>query len=500
MNIASLVFSVGRSFPAQPAITDARGTTSYAQFIDRVARVARSMASIGAVPGDRVVIFMENRSEFLEVLLAAFAAGLIAVPVNAKLHHREVQYIIENCEARLLFTSPGLTPMDTFTDAVDGLRAFCAGTAAYELLTKADKLEPVDRAQTDPAWVFYTSGTTGRPKGAVLTHRGLIFMSQTYYADVDMVDERDTKLHAAPLSHGTGLYGLPFLLKGAHHVIHPGFDVEAIIDALGRYERVSLFMAPTMLTRLFNHPGIESAKLQNLQTIYYGGGPTYLADLERAVAILGPCLFQLYAQGETPMTATGLTKAMHADPAMLATCGIARSGVQVRVVDPDDRDLSPGEIGEIVTRSDTVMQGYWNNPAATAEVLRGGWLHTGDLGSLNDRGCLTLHDRSKDVIISGGTNIYPREIEEVLLRHPAVLEVAVVGRPHPDWGEYVVAFVVCQPGRSASDAELEALCLENIARFKRPKHYRRLEKLPTNHYGKVLKTELRNVISKEEDI
>jgi long-chain acyl-CoA synthetase len=226
----------------------------------------------------------------------------------------------------------------------------------------------------------------------------------------------------------------------------------------------------------------------------------YVADLERALRLFGPRLYQLYGQGESPMTITGLTKSMHAEAAhprwheRLGSCGVARTGVLVKIVDERDRELPPGEIGEIVTRSDCVMEGYWENPAASAETLRGGWLHTGDLGSFDEDGFLTLRDRSKDMIISGGSNIYPREIEEVLLRHPDLVEVSVVGRPHAEWGEEVVAFVVARPGVKIAEDALDQLCLDHIARFKRPRYYRFVDALPKNNYGKVLKTELRRLL------
>ncbi len=252
-----------------------------------------------------------------------------------------------------------------------------------------------------------------------------------------------------------------------------------------------------MIVRLINHPRVGSADTSGLKTIVYGGAPMYLADLKRAIELFGPKFFQVYGQGESPMTITGLTKAMHADAAhpdyeaRLSSTGVARTGVAFRIVDPDGHDLPPGEIGEVITRSDCVMQGYWNNPEANAKSLRDGWLWTGDLGSVDDAGFLTLKDRSKDLIISGGTNIYPREIEEVLLTHPDVLECAVIGRPHAEWGEEVIAFVVAREGGKATAEALDALCLDNIARFKRPKAYRFVEALPKNNYGKVLKTELR---------
>jgi acyl-CoA synthetase (AMP-forming)/AMP-acid ligase II len=258
-----------------------------------------------------------------------------------------------------------------------------------------------------------------------------------------------------------------------------------------------MFAAPTMRPRLAHAPEVAGADLANLKTIYYGGGPMYVADLEKALQLFGPRLYQLYGQGESPMTITGLSQRLHADKARLGSCGVPRTGVLVRVVDDNDAELPPGEVGEVVTRSDCVMEGYWENPAANAETLRGGWLHTGDLGSMDEDGFLTLRDRSKDMIISGGSNIYPREIEEVLLRHPDLVEAAVVGRPHPDWGEEVVAFIVARAGAQVERAALDRLCLDHIARFKRPRDYRFVDSLPKNNYGKVLKTELRRMLTVE---
>ncbi|HYX63836.1 MAG TPA: AMP-binding protein, partial [Burkholderiales bacterium] len=230
-----------------------------------------------------------------------------------------------------------------------------------------------------------------------------------------------------------------------------------------------------------------------LKTLIYGGAPMYVADSLRTIELFGARLYQLYGQGEAPMTITGLSQGLHRQRAHLESAGVARTGVEVKVFDADDRELPYGEIGEIVTRSSCVMQGYWRNPEASAQALRGGWLHTGDVGSVDAAGFLTLRDRSKDMIISGGSNIYPREIEELLLRHPAVAECSVVGRPHSEWGEEVVAFVVSRG--EISREELDRLCLDNIARFKRPREYRFVDALPKNNYGKVLKTELRKLLA-----
>jgi acyl-CoA synthetase (AMP-forming)/AMP-acid ligase II len=504
MNLASLLLDVSQRLPHHPAITDRSTTRTYSELSERSSRIAGSLRAMGLSRGDRIALCMENCGEFLECLFACWTAGLCAVPINAKLHAREVEHIAMDSGARVLITTPGLVnTLAPLAESVEALEAvICTQTDAYERLARGEATPPVPAEPTDRAWLFYTSGTTGRPKGAILSHRNLLFMSHAYYADIDALDHDDVKLHTGPLSHASGLYALPHMLKGGHQVVLPGFEVGAIADALEQYRNVTMFAAPTMLTRLVHSPAALRFRIENLKTIYYGGGPMYVADLERALSIFGPRLYQIYGQGESPMTITGLAKAMHAhprDPDDFRTCGVPRSGVGVRVVDDQDRDLPPGEVGEVITRSDCMMEGYWNNPKASAETLRGGWLHTGDLGSLDEQKYLTLRDRSKDMIISGGSNIYPREIEEVLLRHPDLVEVSVVGRPHPEWGEEVVAFVVAQPGTNVDPEALDTLCLDHIARFKRPKAYRFVESLPKNNYGKVLKTELRAHLQNEQE-
>lgn len=505
MNLATIVQHVARAMPAQPAVTAAGKTLGFGALMDRARRVAGALRQgRGLQRGDRVVLCMDNCGPYFELLLGCWAAGLCAVPANAKLHPKEVAYIVEHSGARLLFTDAAHAGLAALVGTGALEAAFCVEDDAYAALLRADPIPVQEAAPDDDAWLFYTSGTTGRPKGATLTHRNLLFACHCYYADIDHVDERDTSLHAAPLSHGAGLYALPTLLRGGQQVVLDGFDPAEVLDAIAHYPNVAMFAAPTMVTRLINAPGIERADTRNLRTLTYGGAPMYVADLERALAIFGPKLFQLFGQGEAPMTITGLTKKMHADShhpryrERLASCGMARTGCDFRVVDEDDRELPVGEVGEVISRSDCVMKGYWANPEATAQTLRNGWLHTGDVGSVDADGFLTLRDRSKDLIISGGSNIYPREIEEVLLRDPAVHECSVIGRPHADWGEEVVAFVVPEPGQAVDIAALDRLCLDNIARFKRPKDWRVVGGLPKNNYGKILKTELRRMLAEED--
>jgi long-chain acyl-CoA synthetase len=507
MNIAAWLARNARTFPDRPAL--ARGVAVHADY-RAWAGTARRLAGallgpLGCRPGDRVAIIMKNQPEYLEAQLAIWHAGLCAVPVNARLHPAELQYILEHSESRVAFVSPDLAEsVAPLAGKVAGLaRVIVAPGPEWTRLLGADGRDLVARAPTDPAWLFYTSGTTGRPKGAVLTHRVLLVAVLSYFADIDFVTPEDAVLQAAPLSHGAGLYGLPIIAKAGVSVIPESghFDGDEVARLLGRWPSMSFFAAPTMVTRLVANAAFAAADHANLKTIVYGGAPMYVEDLKRALDLLGPKLQQIYGQGEAPMTITGLSKAMHADrahprwEARLGSAGIARTDVEVRVVDADDRDLPAGETGEILARGDVVMAGYWRNEAATRETLRGGWLHTGDVGALDEEGFLTLKDRSKDVIISGGTNIYPREVEEVLLRHPDLAEVSVVGRPDRDWGESVVAFVVKRPGAAVAEAELDTLCLSSIARFKRPKAYVFLDALPKNNYGKVLKTELRKRLS-----
>jgi acyl-CoA synthetase (AMP-forming)/AMP-acid ligase II len=507
MNMAEILAATARRLPEQQAVTFSAQTLNYATFMDRALRLGNALRSkpYSLSPGDRVLLCMENCAAFLEALFACWSAGFCAVPTNAKLHPKEVAYIAADAGTRVTITTKGLQP--ALAPALDGAGPIIAADdEVWQRILLTDPLRALHpSAPSDEAWIFYTSGTTGRPKGAILSHRNLLFMAHCYYADMDHVDENHTKLHAAPLSHASGLYGLPHLFRGGHQVILKGFDPQEIFDHITHYPNVTLFGAPTMVTRLVNADGVEAADTRNLRTLYYGGGPMYVADLQRALTIFGPKLIQIFGQGESPMTITALSKNHHAETAhpryldRLASCGVARTGVAFRVVDDNGRELPPGEMGEVITRSDCVMSGYLGNPEATAKTLRGGWLHTGDVGFVDSEGFLTLRDRSKDMIISGGSNIYPREIEEVLLRDPTVLECSVVGRPHADWGEEAVAFVVPTSGRDVDLNALEQLCLDNMARFKRPKAWRVVESLPKNNYGKVLKTELRQMLTQESN-
>jgi acyl-CoA synthetase (AMP-forming)/AMP-acid ligase II len=512
MNPAVWVERHGRLRPDAPALAEGgRVHADWRAFAARTAAVATSLRDdLHLAPGDRVAIVMRNRPEYLEALFGAWHAGTVAVPVNARLHRDEIAYILEHSAASVVVTDTDhADDVESLLGAVATLRSVViAPSDHWSSIIAAAPSPLVERQATDPAWLFYTSGTTGRPKGATLTNRNLLMMTLSYFADIDPVSATDSILHAAPISHGSGLYGLPHVARGAVSVVPEsgGVDGDEIAALLQRWTGMTFFAAPTMVKRLTGDPAVAGADLTNLKTIIYGGAPMYLADLEDALALFGPRLAQIYGQGETPMTITALSKAEHADRDhprwrdRMQSVGVARTDVEVRVVDDDDRPLPAGEIGEIVVRGDVVMAGYWENPDASAETLRGGWLHTGDVGSFDDDGYLTLRDRSKDLIISGGMNIYPREVEEALLHHPGVRAVSVVGRPDPEWGEAVVAFVVADDTAAPPTvAALDQTCLDRIARFKRPKEYRFVDALPTNNYGKVVKRELRDQLRAEAE-
>ncbi len=510
MNLASWVERNGRRWPDRPALAVGDAVhADWATFAARAAAAAGGLRDRFALQsGDRVAIVMRNRPEYFEALFAIWHAGLVAVPINARLHRDEIAFIVEQSGSSIVIADDEhVDDASSLVDTVQPLRArVVAPSAEWGELVVASPIPLVDRRPTDAAWLFYTSGTTGRPKGATLSHRNLLMMSLSYFADIDPIESDDAVLHAAPISHGSGLYGLPHVARGAVSIVPAsgGVDGDEIVALLRRWSGVSFFAAPTMVKRLATDATIRGADLTGLKTIVYGGAPMYLPDLEEALEVFGSRLAQIYGQGETPMTITALSKVDHADRhhprwrERLQSVGVARTDVDVRVVDDHGAALPAGEIGEIVVRGDVVMSGYWEQPEATADAIRDGWLHTGDIGSFDANGYLTLRDRSKDLIISGGMNIYPREVEEALLRHDAVVAVSVVGRPDPEWGEAVVAFVVTANTATVPTVEeLDQLCLDHIARYKRPKDYRFVESLPTNNYGKVLKRELRERLDRE---
>ena len=502
MNLAHLLRRSAQIHPQQPAVLHgSRVLMDYATLGARTAALAAALRErYGVQPGDRVAIYAANCPEYLEALHAILWAGAISVPVNYKLHPRELAYVLQDSGARAVLVSQALHAAARDAGA-PAAHMLVFGSADYEAAVAAGNaaLPVADRAADDVASLFYTSGTTGRPKGVMQTHRNLLAMTSCYFMDVDDILPGDAMVYAAPMSHGAGLYNYAQVLRGGRHLVplSGGFEPAELVELAASVGQLTLFAAPTMVHRLVEYVETAQADVSGFKTIVYGGGPMYVDDLRRALNAMGNRFAQIYGQGESPMTITALHRAHLADSNhprwadRIASVGVAQSLVEVRVVDDAGRPVEAGTTGEIIVRGDPVMPGYWNNPEATAKTLRDGWLYTGDMGCLDPDGFLTLKDRSKDVIISGGSNIYPREVEEILLMHPRVREAAVVGVQDAEWGEVPVAFIVAA---GVAPEELDALCLAPIARFKRPRRYHFVDALPKNSYGKVPKTALRDML------
>ena len=508
MNIASFLAKSATHYPDRPAILCGPQAYTYREFYRRACSIGGELLRRGLRRGDRVAFALHNCPAVLESIFGCFAAGLVVVPMNARLHAKEMGYIVRSSGARVLIHGSAFTAeidrhIGEFGEAE--WRFEVGGDSALEsydtLLNSTAPLDaPVDVTSEDASWLFYTSGTTGRPKGATWTHRTGRIVVMNYLADVYNITDDDVVLHAAPLSHGSGIVALPAVARGAKNIIldATSFSPELLFGTIEKHQVSHIaFLAPTQIVAILEKYDRERFDLGSLRAVCYGGAPIYLEHLKTAMAVFGPIFAQIYGQGEAPITITGLTREMHArfaatDDPRLGSAGLARTDVEVRVVDADGIPLAPGEAGEIVARGDIVMRGYWDNPEATTAAIRRGWLHTGDVGMFDANGYLFLLDRTKDMIVSGGNNVYSREVEEVLITHPAVANVVVIGIPDEYWGEAVHAVVVREPGAQASERELIDYCGESLAGYKKPKAVEFVDDLPVSAYGKVLRREVRD--------
>jgi acyl-CoA synthetase (AMP-forming)/AMP-acid ligase II len=508
MNIGKLFTKAARSFPERSAICYGDHEWTYSRANEQINCLANGFKSLGLKKGDHVAVLQFNCPQTIETMFACFKAGICAVPINFRLHPKEYGYIIDHSDSSAVVFS------QDFRDDLHSIRGqmpkvkhyICLSNPLENMLdykelirNNSPKFDDVDVERDDLAWLFYTSGTTGRPKGAMLTHAVLLAMAMNFYADMSPLGPDDAILHAAPLSHGSGLYAIPNIGKAASNVILEtrSFDPRVVCETIQKRKITNMFAAPTMVKMLVTYPDIDSYDLSSLKCLNYGGGPMYVEDLKEAKRKLPNCLVQLYGQAEAPMTISYLRKEEHVlegtDEQMerLKSAGIPRTDVEVKVFDENDNEVPRGTMGEIVVRGNVVMAGYWKDPEATKETLRHGWLHTGDLGKMDEKDYVYLLDRAKDMVISGGENIYTREVEDVILRHPAVSEVAVFGVPDDKWGEAIKAIVSFKPGMKATDEEIIDFCKKYLASYKKPKSVEFIDELPKNPYGKILKRELR---------
>ena len=508
MNVGTLFTKSARTFPERLAIAYGDYELNYQQANTRINHLANALRNLGIQKGSNVAILLHNCPEFIETLFACFKAGIGTVPINFRLHPKECAFIIDNSEAvavvlgedfrdSLYALKNGMPKVKHYICITEPLE----GMISYEKLLQGHSTGFTDERveRDDLAWLFYTSGTTGSPKGAMLTHHVLMMMTMNFFADMSPLAPEDVILHAAPLSHGSGLYGIPNVAKGAANIIlkSKSFEPKIVFETIQRRKVTNMFLAPAMIKRLITSPEIDQYDLRSIKCINYGGAPIYEEDLKAAVRKMGQVFVQLFGQAESPMTISYLRQEEHLlegteeQMRRLTSAGIPRTDLEVKIFDSHDKELPPGEMGEIVVRGEVVMKGYWRNPEATAETLRGGWLHTGDLGIMDERGYVYILDRAKDMIISGGENIYSREIEDIILKHPAVYEVAVIGVPDEKWGESVKAIVSLKEGQKATGEEIIDFCKQHLASYKKPKSVDFIEAIPKNPYGKVLKRELR---------
>lgn len=507
MNTFAFLEKSARQFPDSPAIVQGAETVTYRQFRDRALAIGGNLLAAGCRPGDRVAFCLGNSPRILELTYGCFAAGLVVVPVNARLHAREIAYIVGNSGAKVLVHGPEyqagiVANADLFagvarycTDAVDGADLFQTLVDGGQALGVAADAEPEDLC-----WLFYTSGTTGKPKGAMWNHRMVRTVIMNYLADLHNIQPGEVVLHCAPLSHGSGIIALPTVARGAVNAITEtaSFDIDSLLETVERLQVSHIaFMAPTQIVKLLDDYQPGKRDISSLRAICYGGAPIYVDQLRQAIETFGPIFVQLYGQGEAPITITGMSAKLHLDllaagDARIGSAGRVRTDVEAHCVDAQDNPLPPGEVGEVVARGDVVMPGYWQNPEASAEALRGGWLHTGDVGYFDDRGFLFLLDRAKDMVISGGNNVYPREVEEAIILHPKVANCVVFGIPDDYWGEAVHAVVVVKPGETLVAKDVIDFCGEHMAGYKKPKAVDFVDALPVSGYGKILRREVRD--------
>jgi long-chain acyl-CoA synthetase len=495
-----------RHRPAEIAYADDRMRRSWAEFGDRVARLAAALAGLGARPGDRIGILAMNSGMYLECMMAAWWLGAAINPVNIRWSAAEIAYSLDDCETKLLLIDENFAPLaaelrgraGALTTLIHtGEGAAPEGMLSYETLIEAAAPIADSRAGgASLAGVFYTGGTTGHPKGVCLTHHGLLSNALGALLEVPFAED-EVAMVAAPLFHLAGTcIALRAILRGCRTVLLPGFNAPAVMRAIAREQVSFTLLVPTMIQMLVDHPEFSEHDLSSLRRIMYGASPIGEGLLMRAMARLPQAQFiQSYGLTETSGPFTILPARYHTpegrQPDRLRSAGRPFWGMDMRIVDPDGETAPNGQVGEIALRGFGIMPGYWNKPEQTKAALRDGWLHSGDAGFMDDEGFLFIVDRVKDMIVSGGENVYSTEVESAITKHPAVAACAVFGIPSERWGEAVHAVVVLKDGQEVSAEAIRAHCKTLIAGYKCPGSVEFRDSLPVSGAGKTLKHVLR---------
>jgi long-chain acyl-CoA synthetase len=506
---ADIIYRNALLYPESEAFVCGPERMSFKGFNERVNRLIHGLQALGIQKGDIIGILSWNQLEYPEVFGAAMKAGFVLAHFNPRLQAQELIQVINDSEPRVLFLGsefvetiarirnhlPKAESFLTFGDAEERMMAY------GEMLESQSKEEPEPRVgEDDPLTIFYTSGTTGIPRGAIYTHRQK--MENTTMKALDIgVEFGDRHLVVLPMFHiGGDSHIWPFFLRGGCNVImpQPSFDLADTLQLMAEEQITDVHIVPTQLISVLTLPDIEQYDLPRLKRIWYAASPMPTAVLKQGLSVFGSIFLQGYGQTESGPHTTVLKKADHCcsggstDETLLASCGQPCIGVHMRIVDEADRDVEAGEIGEIIVKSRRNMTGYWRKPEETQETIRDGWLYTGDLGTYDERGFIYIADRKKDMIITGGENVYPTEVENVLYRHPVVQEAAVIGIPDPYWVERVHALVVLKENAQAAGEDIISFCKEQIAHYKAPKSVEFVESLPKNPQGKILKREIRS--------
>jgi acyl-CoA synthetase (AMP-forming)/AMP-acid ligase II len=506
-----MINRAAKSYPNKTALVFGNKRLTFLELDGRANRLANGLLGLGVNKGDRVGMLMKNCPEFIEADFALSKAGIVRVPLNARLTGRDHEYMLNDSKAgTLLFGNDFAEIVQTMRPDLKTVKVFVQvsdedssnlvnGSINYEtLIGQSAPDEPSGKIDAgDLHTLFYTSGTTGKPKGVMLTQKSWANVTINLILDYGPVTSNDVILNTQPLSHGAGFFVLPFFIKGATNVLIPDFNPGRVFQTIEREKVTFLKLVPTMIYQLMESPDKSQYDLSSLQSIIYGGSPVVVPRLEEAIKLFGRKFIQLYGQAEAPMCISVLSKEDHIleGPAevvrRLGSAGKPCLNVEVRIVDENGMDVSPEVVGEVIIRGDHIMKGYWQQPSETADVLRDGWVFSGDMGYFDSQGYIFLVDRKKDMIISGAFNIYPKEIEAVIVTHPKVKEAVVIGVPDDKWGEAVKAVVVPKKETQVTQKEIIDHCREHIARMKCPKSVDVVKELPRNPYGKVQKTALR---------
>lgn len=484
---------------------------TYGELDTRTSRVANGLAAEGFPIQTRIAFLAKNQPSYFEIILGCAKSRNVMVGINTRLAAPEVEYIIDNSEARMLFVGREFYPMieslERRLDRIETIIALDGGHERWESYNdwrdRQDDSDPgLPYDPVDDFQQLYTSGTTGHPKGVQLTHGAWRpFAEAMMSADWAAYTPGETALVCMPVFHVAGSNGgLLALMQGTRTIILGDIDPQQILRLIDEYQVNHAFFVPAVILALIQQPNAQQFDYSSLRNIAYGASPIAEAVLKRAQEVFGCNFIQLYGLTENLGGATHLAPDDHrAERGKLRSCGKPYEGSEIRILDEEGRELPAGEVGEICLRSDWLMKGYWKNPEATADAVQDGWFHTGDAGYFDDEGYLYIHDRLKDMIISGGENIYPAEVENAIFGHPAVADAAVIGVPDEKWGESVKAIVVLKPDQSVSEADLIAYTREQIARYKAPRSVDFVDELPRNPSGKVLRRELREKYWSDQD-